>query len=146
MNDDDDLEQVWKELIVVCLEVISCYFFEYTKNITETQSKHQVSRPRSKLRTSKVEAVGLTKLPGRENGMYKYTKFISRITSIKYNMLHRPIRVLIKTKFSSCIIRNVTVLLTEYCAGAKIEKNEMGGACDAYGGGERGAQGSGGET
>jgi len=28
----------------------------------------------------------------------------------------------------------------------KIEKNEMGGACGAYGGGERGAQGSGGET
>jgi len=32
------------------------------------------------------------------------------------------------------------------CAGGKIEKNEMGGACDAYGTGERGAQGSGGET
>jgi len=30
-----------------------------------------------------------------------------------------------------------------YCAGGKIEKNEMGGACGAYGGGERGAQGSG---
>jgi len=27
-----------------------------------------------------------------------------------------------------------------------IEKNEMGGACGAYGVGERGAQGSGGET
>ena len=35
---------------------------------------------------------------------------------------------------------------TEYCAGGKIEKNEMGGACGAYGGGERAAQGSGGET
>jgi len=32
------------------------------------------------------------------------------------------------------------------CAGGKIEKNEMGGACGAYGGGESGAQGSGGET
>ena len=30
--------------------------------------------------------------------------------------------------------------------GGKIEKNEMGGACGAYGGGERGAQVSGGET
>jgi hypothetical protein len=30
--------------------------------------------------------------------------------------------------------------------GAKIEKNEMGGACGAYGGGEKCAQGSGGET
>ena len=38
------------------------------------------------------------------------------------------------------------VLLTEYCAGGKIEKNETGGACGGYGGGERGAQGSGGET
>ena len=33
-----------------------------------------------------------------------------------------------------------------YCAGGKIEKNEMGGACGAYGGGERCAQGSGRET
>ena len=33
-----------------------------------------------------------------------------------------------------------------YCASGKIEKNEMDGACGAYGGGERGAQGSGGET
>ena len=31
-------------------------------------------------------------------------------------------------------------------AGGKIEKNEMGGACGAYGGGERYAQGSGWET
>ena len=31
-------------------------------------------------------------------------------------------------------------------AGGKIEKNEMGGACGAYGGGERCAQGSDGET
>ena len=32
------------------------------------------------------------------------------------------------------------------CAGGKIEKNEMGGACGAYGGGKRRAQGSSGET
>ena len=37
-------------------------------------------------------------------------------------------------------------ILTEYCAGSKIEKNEMGGPCGAYGGGESCAQGSGGET
>jgi hypothetical protein len=30
------------------------------------------------------------------------------------------------------------------CPGGKIEKNETGGACGAYGGGERCAQGSGG--
>ena len=35
------------------------------------------------------------------------------------------------------------MLLTEYCAGGKIENNEMGGACSAYGGGERGVQVSG---
>ena len=39
-----------------------------------------------------------------------------------------------------------SVLPTQYCAGGKIEKNEMGGACGAYVGGERCAQGSGGET
>jgi len=36
--------------------------------------------------------------------------------------------------------------LTEYYAGGKIEKSEMGGACGACGGGERCAQGSSGET
>ena len=39
-----------------------------------------------------------------------------------------------------------TVPLTQYCAGGKIEKNEMGGVCGAYGGVERRARGSGGET
>ena len=37
-------------------------------------------------------------------------------------------------------------LLTQCCAGGEIEKNEMGGACGAYGGGERCVQGSDGET
>jgi hypothetical protein len=27
------------------------------------------------------------------------------------------------------------IKLTQYCAGGKIEKNEMGGACGTYGGG-----------
>ena len=35
---------------------------------------------------------------------------------------------------------------TQYFAGGKIEKNEMGGACGTYGVGERCAQGSGGES
>jgi hypothetical protein len=38
------------------------------------------------------------------------------------------------------------LLLLLHCAGGKIEKNEMGGTRGAYGGGERCAQGSGGET
>jgi hypothetical protein len=33
-----------------------------------------------------------------------------------------------------------------YCAGDKIEKNEMGGACSSDGGGERRVQRFGGET
>jgi hypothetical protein len=33
-----------------------------------------------------------------------------------------------------------------YCAGDRIEKNEMGGACSLDGGGERRVQGFGGET
>jgi hypothetical protein len=37
-------------------------------------------------------------------------------------------------------------LLTQYCAGDKIEQNEMGGACRAYGEDERHIQGFGGET
>ena len=45
------------------------------------------------------------------------------------------------------IMRSLVIcILTQYCAGGKIEKNEMGGTCGAYGGGERCAQGSGGET
>jgi hypothetical protein len=32
------------------------------------------------------------------------------------------------------------------CVGDEIEKNEMGGACSAYGGGERCVQSSGGKT
>ena len=38
------------------------------------------------------------------------------------------------------------MLLTQYCAGDKIEKNDIGGACSTYGGGERHVQGFGGET
>jgi hypothetical protein len=38
------------------------------------------------------------------------------------------------------------LLLTQYWAGGKIEKNEMGWACGAYGGGKSCAQGFGGET
>jgi hypothetical protein len=33
------------------------------------------------------------------------------------------------------------ILLWEYCAGGKTKKNEMGGACGVYGGGERCTQG-----
>jgi hypothetical protein len=38
------------------------------------------------------------------------------------------------------------VLFTQYCAGDKIKKNEMGRACSAYRGGESCVQGFGGKT
>jgi len=34
----------------------------------------------------------------------------------------------------------------KYCSGDKIEKNDKGGACSAYGGNERRIQSFGGET
>jgi hypothetical protein len=37
-------------------------------------------------------------------------------------------------------------MLIKYCSGSRIEKNEMGGACSAYGGVERRIQVFGGET
>ena len=44
-------------------------------------------------------------------------------------------------------MRNLVIcILTQYFGAGKIEKNEMGGACGTYGGGEKNAQGSGGET
>ena len=45
------------------------------------------------------------------------------------------------------ILKIIIVLLMIFCITiTQIEKNEMGGACGAYGGGERCAQVSGGET
>jgi len=43
-------------------------------------------------------------------------------------------------------LRDLYSLPTQYCSGGKIKKNEMGGTCGTYGGGERCAQGSSGET
>jgi hypothetical protein len=40
----------------------------------------------------------------------------------------------------------LTKLIPLNLCGDKIKKNEMGGACSAYGGGERCVQGFGGET
>jgi len=40
----------------------------------------------------------------------------------------------------------ICTALIQYCSGDKIEKNEMGGACSAYGGEERRVEGFGGET
>jgi hypothetical protein len=40
----------------------------------------------------------------------------------------------------------ISVLLPNYHSGDQINKNEMGGACDTYGGQERCILGFGGET
>ena len=40
----------------------------------------------------------------------------------------------------------MVIIQSQYCAGSKIEKNGVGGACGEYGGGERCVQGSSGET
>jgi hypothetical protein len=37
--------------------------------------------------------------------------------------------------FFICKVKEVSVLLTHYCAGDKIDKNEMGGACNTDGNG-----------
>jgi hypothetical protein len=54
-----------------------------------------------------------------------------------------PFRVTHETLRDIQILKQV---VTQYCAGGEMENNEMGVACGAYGGGERGAQGVGGET
>jgi hypothetical protein len=41
---------------------------------------------------------------------------------------------------------NTSVLLTQYCSGDKLEKDEMGGTCSTYGEERRCIQGFGGET
>jgi hypothetical protein len=46
------------------------------------------------------------------------------------------------TKYVGEIYSNLCV----HCAGDKLEKNKMGGACSAYRGGERGIEGFGVET
>jgi hypothetical protein len=44
------------------------------------------------------------------------------------------------------LINIIIIIILLKCAGGKIEENEMGGACGAYGRGERRVQGYGGET
>jgi hypothetical protein len=49
----------------------------------------------------------------------------------------------------ACLISNFidcNICVSHYCASDKIEKNDMGGACSVYGGGERRGQGFGVET
>jgi len=54
----------------------------------------------------------------------------------------------VKGSGENYIIRSllISLLLTQYCSGDKIEKNEMGGACSAYRGEEGRMQGFDGKT
>jgi len=54
--------------------------------------------------------------------------------------------VKVATALNSVIIIPFTLLICTYCSGGKIGKNEVGGACSAYGGEERRVQGFGGVT
>jgi hypothetical protein len=45
-----------------------------------------------------------------------------------------------------CSLYGIYALLTQYFSGDKMEKNDMGGACTAFGGEKRRIQGLGGET
>jgi hypothetical protein len=62
----------------------------------------------------------------------------SRVQETLFMYVHMYICVYIHIKCS--------VLLTHYYSCDKIEKNEMGGTCSAYGGKKRCIQGFGGET
>jgi len=76
-----------------------------------------------------------------------YTKFRGSVTSTGYT-LHSPVSPSLPFPCVTVCHHVSTGLLlpTEYCAGDKFEKNEMGGACSTYGGEERRVQGFGGET
>ena len=63
-----------------------------------------------------------------------------------YYVFRRKGRVHLKRRGRQFSRLYSSVLLTQYCSGDKIEKNEMGWACGAYGGEERRIQGFDGET
>jgi len=53
---------------------------------------------------------------------------------LKQNTIDRPKGYVVKvSNIILMFIVHMTVLLTQYCAGDKIEKNEMGWACGMYG-------------
>ena len=43
-------------------------------------------------------------------------------------------RIQLGLSFPHTLLIKPVILLTQYCAGGKIETNEMGRACSAYGG------------
>jgi len=80
------------------------------------------------MRTPRLPAVDWTDAPTDLNGL---VHFGERRNLVSARVLSRSARA---------------ILLTQYCWGDKIEKNEMGGECSAYGWEERRIQGFGGET
>ena len=57
----------------------------------------------------------------------------------RYTVYKTPVHILLLT-YDWLVCRHVAVIavvvtnLTQYCSGDKMEKNETGGACSAYGG------------
>jgi hypothetical protein len=64
-------------------------------------------------------------------------EFFNPSKPIGYSIYHRVEHSEILPAAHTVYLFIFCVLLTQYCAGGKIEKNEMGRACGAYGGGER---------
>ena len=63
------------------------------------------------------------------------------------NVSYNIFRLKHTTVFSIKIIIEIIIISSaQNVATLGTKQNEMGGACGAYGGGEKGAQGSGGET
>jgi hypothetical protein len=62
------------------------------------------------------------------SSIYKYIDISGLRIKFSVNLLR-------KLQQSNNIIINIS---SSHCAGDQIEKNKMGGACSAYGGGERG--------
>jgi len=77
-------------------------------------------------------------LPQRRLRVFQ-NRVLRRVFGSKRDEVTAELRKLCNEELSDC---------TPYSnfAGGKIEKNEMGGVCGAYGGGERCAHGSDGET
>jgi hypothetical protein len=61
--------------------------------------------------------------------------------------IFEPKREEVTGEWKNFILRSlISVLFTHYCAGDKIDNNEMGKTCSTYGAGERRVQGFGGKN
>ena len=66
---------------------------------------------------------------------YLYIFMIVSLAILFFSKEKYFIRTFKRAENKTHFLYSTTVLLTQYCAGGKIETNEMGRACGAYGGG-----------